>query len=294
MIRNVAEKTVVVLSWAMTLFLCAAVMFFVGYLLRKGLSSLGTDLVFGQVQPLQALLGRARVFEGIFAAIVGTLYLVFSSTVLAVPVGVCSGIYLAEYAGPATKKLFGFFFDILAGIPSIVIGLFGFSIAIFLHKQFSDRLGPCLLISAVSLALLVLPYIIRSTQVSLDNLPANIRRTAPALGATRLQNIVYVLIPRALPGIISGIILSIGRCAEDTAVIMLTGVVATAGVPSSPLSQYEALPFYIYYISSQYADQAELVRGYGACLVLLGTCAILFMMAYYIKRSLTYRALYRA
>ena len=294
MIRNIAEKTVIVISWTLTLFLCAAIMLFVGYLLRKGLPSLGTNLVFGQVEPIQALLGRARVFEGIFAAIVGTLYLVMFSTALAVPVGVCSGIYLAEYARPATKKLFGFFFDILAGVPSIVIGLFGFSIAIFLHKQFSDRWGPCLLISAAALAMLVLPYIIRSTQVSLENLPASIRKTAPALGATKFQNIGYVLVPRALSGIVSGIILSIGRCAEDTAVIMLTGVVATAGVPSSPLSQYEALPFYIYYISSQYADQAELVRGYGACLVLLGTCAILFMMAHYIKRSLTYRALYRA
>lgn len=294
MIRNVAEKTVAVLSWAMTFILCAAVLFFVGYLLRKGIPSLGTKLVFGQVDPIQALLGRARVFEGIFAAIVGTLFLVMSSTALAVPAGVCSGIYLAEYAGPATKKLFGFFFDLLAGVPSIVIGLFGFSIAIFLHKQFSDRLGPCLLISAVSLALLVLPYIIRSTQVSLENIPANIRKTAPALGATKLQNIGYVMVPRALSGIVSGIILSIGRCAEDTAVIMLTGVVASAGIPSSLLSQYEALPFYIYYISSQYADQAELSRGYGACLVLLGTCVILFMLAYYVKRSLAYRALYRA
>ena len=101
------------------------------------------------------------------------------------------------------------------------------------------------------------------------------------------------MIPRALSGIVSGIILSIGRCAEDTAVIMLTGVVATAGLPVSVLSQYEALPFYIYYISSQYVDQAELSRGYGACLVLLGTCAILFMLAYYVKKSLTYRVLYR-
>jgi phosphate transport system permease protein len=294
MMRKVAEKTVVLLSWTMTLILCAAVIFFVGYLLLKGFPSLGTNLIFGQVKPIQALLGRVRVFDGIFAALVGTLYLVISSTALAVPIGVCSGIYLAEYAGPATKKIFGFFFDILAGIPSIVIGLFGFSIALFLHNQFSDRLGPCLLISAMSLALLVLPYIIRSTQVSLQNLPANIRKTAPALGATKIQNIEYVLVPRALSGIVSGIILSIGRCAEDTAVIMLTGVVATAGVPFSPLAQYEALPFYIYYISSQYTDQAELVRGYGACLILLGTCAILFMLAYYVKRSLTYRVLYRA
>ena len=140
------------------------------------------------------------------------------------------------------KKLFGSLFDILAGIPSIVIGLFGFSLSIFLHKHFSDRFGPCLLISALSLAVLVIPYIVRSTQMSLEELSSDIRKTALALGATRLQNIAYVLIPNALSGISSGVFLAIGRCAEDTAVILLTGVVATAGVPSSLLSQYEALP----------------------------------------------------
>jgi phosphate transport system permease protein len=292
--RDFAEKSIFVFSWTMTLTLCAAVLAFVGYLLFNGFPSLGAELIFGDVPPLAALLGRTRVFEGIFAATVGTLYLVVGSTALAVPTGVAAGIYLAEYAKPPIKSLFGFFFDVLAGIPSIVIGLFGFSLALFLHKRFSDNLGPSLLISALSLAFLVLPYIIRSTQVSLENLPAHIRKTAPALGATRLQNIVYVLVPRALAGIMSGVILSIGRCAEDTAVIMLTGVVATAGVPTSPLSSYEALPFYIYYISSQYSDQAELARGYGACLILLATCTILFMLAYYIQRSLTYRTLYRA
>jgi phosphate transport system permease protein len=179
----------------------------------------------------------------------------------------------------------GGLFDVLAGIPSIVVGLYGFSIAIFLHHHFSDRLGPCLLISALSLGVLVLPYIVRSTQTSLEELPAHIRHTATALGATRLQNIAYVLIPNALSGISSGVILAIGRCAEDTAVILLTGVVATAGVPSSLLSQYEALPFYIYYISSQYTTPAELSNGYGACLVLLGICSALFMVAHGMKKS---------
>jgi phosphate transport system permease protein len=292
-IRGFVEKSVLVLSWTLTVALGGVILVFVGYLLIKELPTLGSELIFGQVAPVKALLGHERVFEGIFNAIIGTLSLVAGSTVLAVPIGVSAGIYLAEYAKPTTKRLLGFFFDLLAGIPSIVIGLFGFSIALFLHKQFSDKWGPCLLISAMSLAFLVLPYIIRSTQVSLENLPPRTRQTAPALGATKLQNISYVLVPRALSGIISGIILSIGRCAEDTAVIMLTGVVATAGLPTSPLSHYEALPFYIYYISSQYTDQMELGRGYGACLILLTTCAILFMLAYYIKRSLTHRALYR-
>jgi phosphate transport system permease protein len=289
-----AEKVIVIFSWAMTFALSLVVLFFLGYLSVKGLPSLGTELIFGQTDPLAAVLGRVRVFDGIFPAIMGTLFLVALSAALALPVGVCAGIYLAEYAKPAMKNLLGLLFDILAGIPSIVIGLFGFSLAVFLHHRFSDRVGPCLLISAASLAVLVLPYIARSTQNSLEELPAGIRTTALALGANRLQNITYVLIPNALSGISSGIILAIGRCAEDTAVILLTGVVATAGIPSSLFSQYEALPFYIYYTSNQYSSQAELSNGYGACLILLGVCAVLFMLAYGMKKQLSYRTLYRA
>jgi len=106
-----------------------------------------------------------------------------------------------------------------------------------------------------------------------------------------LQNIIYVLIPKSLSGIISGVILAIGRCAEDTAVIMLTGVVASAGVPKSLLANYEALPFYIYYISSQYMNEEELSSGYGAAIVLLGICAVLFLFAFMIQKGLAYRAL---
>ena len=294
MIHGIAEKLVVFISWTVTLVLGLCVSSFLIYLLIKGLPSLGSGLIFGEADPLAAILGRVRVFDGIFPAMVGTVCLVVLSALLALPVGVGAGIYLAEYAQPGLKKLLGGLFDILAGIPSIVIGLFGFSLAVFLHNRFSGRFGPCLFISALSLAVLVLPYIVRSTQTSLEQLPLDIRKTALALGATRLQNIVYVLVPNALSGISSGMFLAIGRCAEDTAVILLTGVVATAGVPSSLLSQYEALPFYIFYIASQYSNPAELADGYGASLVLLAICAALFMLAYGMKKHLSYRTLYRA
>ena len=288
------ERAVSLASWLMAGILCLAVALFLGYLLQKGLSTLDLKLIFGEADPWAALIGRARVFGGLFPAMVGTLLLVLLSTSLALPVGICSGIYLAEYAGPVMKRRLGALFDILAGIPSIVIGLFGFSLAIFLHHHFSRDLGPCLLISALSLAVLALPYIVRSTQTALEDLSPSLRRTALTLGATRLQNIAYVLLPNALSGISSGVILAIGRSAEDTAVILLTGVVATAGVPASLFSQFEALPFYIYYISGQYTDQAELATGYGACLILLALCAALFMLAYGLKRHFSYRTLYRA
>ena len=245
-------------------------------------------------RPLDALLLQRQVFDGIFPAMVGTLVLVGLSIAIALPVGVGAGIYMAEFATPRIKATFGLFFDILAGIPSILVGLFGFSVAVFLHHRVSDRIMPCLLISALALAFLVLPYLIRTTQAALESLPRQVRVTAPALGATRLQTIFWVLLPQSLAGIVSGVILSIGRCAEDTAVIMLTGVVATAGVPRSLLANYEALPFFIYTISAQYADQAELMRGYGAAIVLLAVCALLFTLATLIRHRLADHLLYGA
>ncbi len=261
MTGNILEKAVLVFSWAMVFLLSSSVFVLMGHLLIKGLPGLDMNLIFGNADPLEVLFGNQRVFDGIFAAIIGTVYLIIIATSIAVPVGICTGIYLAEYAGKVTGEILGFFFDILTGIPSIVIGLAGFSVAVFMHHHFSDAVGPCLLVSGTCLGFLVLPYMIHSTKSSLESLPPSLRITAMALGATKFQNIHYVLIPHAMPRIISGIILSIGRCAEDTAVILLTGVVVTAGIPTSLLSQYEALPFYIYYLSNQYADHSELSQG---------------------------------
>jgi len=287
------DKLIIILSWISGIMLLGAISSIIGYLLVKGLGAIKFSLIFGETSPVDALLLKRQVFDGIFPAIAGTFSLVILSVGFAVPVGLASGIYLSEYAGPKIKKVFNFFFDILAGIPSIVIGLFGFSMAVFLHKHLSQCIFPCLLISSLCLAFLVLPYIVRTTQVSLENIPEQIRLTALAFGATKLQNIFYVLIPKSLSGIVSGVILSIGRCAEDTAVIMLTGVVATAGVPKSILSHYEALPFYIYYISSQYSNTEELLSGYGASIILLAICSFFFFIAFLVRNRLKYHAFYR-
>lgn len=279
--------------WICALLLLGAVTSIMAYLLVKGLAAVDIRLIFGEASPLEALLLRQPVFDGLFPAMVGTLVLIGLSVVLALPVGFASGVYLAEYAGARVKGVLNLVFDILAGIPSILVGLFGFAGAVFLHKHYSARIAPCLLLSGLALAFLVMPYIIRTTQVALEGLPYETRLTGLALGATRLQNLFYVLLPKALPGMISGVILAIGRCAEDTAVIMLTGVVVSAGVPKSLLGPYEALPFYIYYISSQYTNPEELARGYGAALVLLLLCLALFALAFVFKRRLSYFTLYR-
>lgn len=288
--KNAWQQMVIFCSWGCALGLTSAVTAVIVFLFYKGWPALNSALIFGRAEPLAALLLRQPVFDGLLPAMAGTLALVATAIVLALPVGVGAGIYLAEYSRGPVKRILTLFFDLLAGIPSIVVGLFGFSLAVFLHHHVDDRIYPCLLISASALAFLVLPYLVRSTQTALESLPLQVRLIAPALGATRLQNIFKVLMPRALDGIVSGIIIAIGRCAEDTAVIMLTGAVATAGIPKSLLGSYEALPFFIYYISSQYTDQQELRKGYGAAILLLMLCAGLFALSLVMKRVVAKRA----
>ncbi len=291
--ERAVELLVVVFSWTAGLLLISCVLLVLGYLVMNGYHTLDLSLLFGEASPLGALLLRERVFDGLFPAIAGTLALVCLSIVWAIPVGIGTGIYLAEYAGPVSRAAFNLVFDVLSGMPSIVVGLFGFSLTIFLHRHVCGSIRPSLLVSSLALSFLVLPYIIRTTQASLEGIPHEQRLTALALGATRLQNIALVLVPGSASGILSGVILAIGRCAEDTAVIMLTGAVASAGLPRSLLSPYEALPFSIYYISSQYADPDELARGYGAAIILLIICALLFLLALCVRKGVSLAAVRR-
>ena len=290
---KIFENLVTFLSWIVGILLIMALLFLVGYLVYKGGSSLKLSLIFGDTAPLDALMLKRQVFDGLFPAIAGTLFLIIGSMLIAIPVGIAGGIYMAEYCSGKIKSLFNLLFDILAGVPSIIVGLAGLLLTIFLNRNFQGRITTCLLISCLSLALLVLPYLIRTTQTALETIDPVIRKTAPALGASRLQNITLVLLPNSISDIISGIILATGRCAEDTAVIMLTGAVATAGLPRSLFDQYEALPFYIYYISSQYTGPDELAQGFGAAIILLILCTGLLVSALWIQRRLTTLMLYR-
>jgi len=281
--NSVKDRLLAGFSWMSALLLTAGLAVILGFLIIKGAPSLGVGLIFADIPVLEALLLKRQVFGGLFPAMAGTFLLVLISVGISLPLGLATGVWLAEYAPLSLKKIFSFIIDILAGIPSIVVGLFGFSITVFLHHYYDNRIFPCLLISALSLAFLVLPYIVKTTQGAMESLPLQIRLTAPSLGASKFENIIYVLLPSSLSDIVSGIVLAIGRCAEDTAVIMLTGVVATAGVPKSLFSNFEALPFYIFYTASEYADQSELIKGYGAALILLLICSILFVLAHLIK-----------
>ena len=249
------------------------------FLFLRGGQALGVSLFFGDTPPWEAVFGLRPVWDGIWPACAGTLCLVGVTVTLALFPGVGCGLFLAEYASPRQRSLIGGAVDVLAGTPSIVMGLFGFTLILFLRRTLWPEANTCLLLAGGCLALLVLPVLIVTTRDALDALPPELRLTAAALGLSRASTLRRVLLPAASRGVGSGVMLTIGRAAEDTAVILLTGVVANAGLPAGLGAKFEALPFFIYYTAAQYQDQAELARGFGAALVLLALSVLLLLGA---------------
>jgi phosphate transport system permease protein len=273
-------------SWLAVVTTLGLVLLLLGFLGLRGFDALNPALFFGKTPAWAAITARLPVWHGIWPACVGTVTLVLLASLLAIPLGLASGIYLASYAPGPWKRWFALAVELLAAIPSIVMGLFGFALILFLKKTLAPQANTCLLLSAGCLALLVLPYLILMTQTTLEALPSELRLTGLSLGFTPWQNLVHILLPAGGRGILSGVILAVGRAAEDTAVILLTGVVANAGLPSGILGKYEALPFHIFYLAAEARSDAELAQGFGAALVLLLLTAALFLGAYYLQNTL--------
>lgn len=142
----------------------SAIACLLGFLLYRGLPTLGPSLLFGDTPPLRALLGTLPVWDGIWPACAGTFCLIMTTMLLAIGPGIGCGIYLAEYASPSMKRLFGVIMDILAGIPSIVMGIFGFTLILFLHRLGIAGASPGILLAGGCLALLVLPSLVVTTR----------------------------------------------------------------------------------------------------------------------------------
>ncbi|PKH62583.1 phosphate ABC transporter permease [Shewanella sp. Choline-02u-19] len=261
-----------------TFFLMSIMLLLIGFILLKGAPTLSLQLFFGESEPLAAMMGLQPVWEGIWPACVGTLTVVLCAVSLASVPGIASGIWLASSPDKPAQKVFSMAVDILAGIPSILMGLFGFSLILLLRASFFPHANASLLLAALCLALLILPYIACATQNALSSLPKQLSVTGAALGMTQWQITYRLVLPQASPGITSGLMLAIGRAAEDTAVIMLTGAVANAGLPGGLLQRFEALPFTIFYYSAQYQSQQELNMAFGAALVLLTLTSIIFVL----------------
>ncbi len=280
------ERITTVFAWACTLLTLLVISSLLGFLLVQGSSALSLSLLFGDAPVWPALIGEVPVWEGIWPACVGTLTLVFLATGISLPLGLGCGLYLALMAKGRTKDLVSILINQLASVPSIVMGLFGFALILFLRKTLFPHANTCLLLAASCMAILILPYIVRSTQNAVEAIPLSHRLIGPSLGLTLGQNIVHIILPQAGKGILGGVILAVGRAAEDTAVILLTGVVANSGLPQGLLGNFEALPFTIYFLAAEFRSTEDLLIGFGACLVLLILTSSLFALAHVIQRGM--------
>ncbi|MEW5913007.1 MAG: phosphate ABC transporter permease PstA [Thermodesulfobacteriota bacterium] len=223
---------------------------------------------------------------GIFPALVGTLYLTLGAVVVALPLGVAAAVYLSEYATEGrVLRLVRLGIANLAGVPSVVFGLFGLALFVGYFK-----LGISLAAGSLTLGLLILPTVIGAAEEALRQVPATFREASLGLGATRWQTIRKVVLPAALPGILTGSILGVGRAAGETAPIMFTAATFfTLHLPTSPLDQVMALPYHIYVLATAGTHIAQTrPLQYGTVLVLislvLGLCLIAIIIRSRMRR----------
>jgi phosphate transport system permease protein len=224
---------------------------------------------------------RAGMKEGgILPAIVGTLLLTLGTALVAVPVGVGGAVYLAEYArDTAFTRAIRLAIVNLAGIPSIVYGLFGLGMFVLFL-----RFGTSILAGSLTLAIMTLPVVISTSEEALRAVPTEFRTVAASLGGTRWQGIRTVVLPQALPGIITGVLLGLLRAAGETAPILFTvAAFYLPQLPRSPLDQTMALPYHLYVISTQVPGMPDGVKN-GTAFVLLALVLLLNFAAAWIRR----------
>jgi phosphate transport system permease protein len=232
---------------------------------------------------------------GIFPAIFGTVALVILMIIAVLPVGVMTAIYLHEYAKPESvlTRTIRFAVNNLAGVPSIVFGLFGLGFFIqFIGAGMDKFFGleviwgqPCLLWAALTLALLNLPVVVVAAEEALRAVPKETREASLALGATKWQTIRRVILPQALPGVLTGAILSISRGAGEVAPIMFTGAAYFLPyLPHKPTDQFMDLGYHVYVMATQSPDvEATKPILYGTVLILLILTLLLNFIAVFIR-----------
>ncbi|MCD7951633.1 MAG: phosphate ABC transporter permease PstA [Synergistaceae bacterium] len=259
--RKIYDRLMTLVLCLFALLLVAVIGAVAVYLIRNGASTLSWE--FLTEPPKDGMLAG-----GILTPLVGTMQLVLVSMGVALPVGIMTGLYFAEYAKDTwIVRLIRISIRSLAGVPSVIFGLFGLSLFV-VFMQF----GSCLLSAGLTLACLSLPLVVTAAEQAFLAVPQDYRDASYALGATKYQTIIKVVLPSAASTIITGAILAVGRVAGETSPIMFTGAAYFAPeIAKSVFSQVMALPYHIYVLATSATDpEAAAPIEYGAILVLIG------------------------
>ncbi len=260
----------------------AALVIIVGYMVYYGFPAISWDFLTGM--PTEGGLAG-----GILPCIVGTFYLSLGSMLLALPLGVAAAIYLHEYATPGTiMRVIRLSINNLAGVPSVVFGLFGMAFFVASRDLGGLGMGVSIASGSLTLAVLILPVIIGTSEEALRSVPDTYREASLGLGATKWQTIFKVVLPAALPGVLTGSILSISRAAGETAAIMFTAAASyNPQLAESIFDEVMALPYQIYSLSVSSTDpDATLPLQYGTSLVLISLVLGMNLIAIVLRSKL--------
>lgn len=279
-LRKVTQKIAFSLVWMAGLSTVLSLLVVIGYVLLRGIH--GFEPGFLTTPPAGGLSGEG----GISSTLVSTLYLVLMTVTIATPLGIGAGIYLVDYAGEQSLgsktvarlvQVAHFGVETLAGIPSIIFGLFGYALFVTALK-----FGFSLLSAALAGACLVLPTIIRTTEEALKAVPSGLREGSMALGATKWQTIKNVVLPAAAPGIITGIILSVGRIMSETAVFFVT-LGGSFNMPTSIFSSGRTMALHLYYLAM---DTRAFDKAMATGVVLIVSIIIINLLINIVSRKL--------
>jgi len=256
-----------IVLWTMTIITVAILVYIIAFVLRKGIPALSWE--FLSKNPVD--MGKEG---GIFPTIIGTVVLTAGAILVATPLGVGTAIYLTEYTweGPLTR-IIRFGAECLAGIPSIIFGLFGF--ILFVTKL---KFGWSILSGSLTLAFMILPTIIRTSEEAIKSVPPVYRTVSFSLGSTKWQTVTRVVLPSALPGIVTGIILSVGRSIGETAVVIFTAGSALR-LPTSVFSSSRTMSVHFYILAR---EGISMPNAYGTAAILIIAILGINILTYYL------------
>ncbi|PKG56071.1 phosphate ABC transporter, permease protein PstA [Shewanella sp. Choline-02u-19] len=274
--RGIQDKLLFGAIWAAAAITILFLLWVVWHILSNGLAYVSWEFITGSYTRI----GEA---SGIWAMIVSTVYMVGLSLSIAAPIGIMTAIYLTEYAAPGSKvvKTIRFCTESLAGIPSIVYGLFGMTFFVT-----TLGLGFSILSGSLTLAMLILPVIIRTTEEALLAVPMSYREGGYALGSSKIYTIWRLILPSALPGIVTAVILSTGRVIGESAPVFLTAGMVTQ-IPESVLDSGRTLTVHLYKLTQELFTQHEWDQAYATATVLIVLVLLLNMTTKFIATRLS-------
>lgn len=265
---HTTQKMAKIMLWMSALVSVLILFTIIGYVTINGIAMMSLDFLLDSPR-----LGGKE--GGIFPAIVGTLYVVAMCLLCAVPVGIGAAIYLSEYAKDNfMTKTIRYGVDCLAGVPSIVIGLFGYAFLVY-----ALGLGFSILSGGLALAFMILPWTVRTSEEAIKAVPNSYREASLALGATKWVTTRDVVLKSAAPWIITGIILGTGKALGETAVVLFTAGMFI-GLPASIFDPARTLPVHLYLLAS---EGISFERAYGTALVLLALFLIINYIAIFVR-----------